>query len=110
MSKRSQWCEFNDKERSYIKIRDEYRCVICHANYGLQIMHIFVNRSHGGKGTRENGCLGCYRCHGIIDNPIGKKQNEQSKQMLDYCKRYLIKKEKLIINDEFIKGLIYKKN
>jgi len=109
MSIRSQWCEFDKEERKYIKKRDKDKCVICGNKGALQIMHIFLNRSHGGKGTRTNGCLGCIKCHKILDNPIGTEQNKKSKELLEYCKQYLIDKENIVVNDEFIETLKYKK-
>lgn len=109
MSIRSQWCEFDKEERKYIKKRDKDKCVICGNKGALQIMHIFLNRSHGGKGTRTNGCLGCIKCHRILDNPIGTEQNKKSKELLEYCKQYLIDKENIVVNNEFIETLKYKK-
>lgn len=94
MTKRSNWCEFDKEERKYIKKRDKERCVICGNKGALQIMHIFLNRSHGGRGVRENGCLGCVACHNILDNPIGK-QNDKSKEYQELCENYLIEKEQL---------------
>lgn len=109
MTKRSQWCEFDKETRKYIKKRDKEQCVICGAKGALQIMHIFVNRSHGGKGCKENGVLGCVNCHKIIDNPIGSIQNELSLQYLDRCKKYLIDIEHLTIDNDFYNMLQYKK-
>lgn len=108
MSKRSSWCEYDKETRKYIKKRDKNECVICHKKGALQIMHIFVSRAKGGKGCKENGCLGCVKCHQIIDNPIGK-QNELRKRYLDFCKNYLIEKEKITLNKEFLDSLLYKK-
>ena len=109
MSIRSQWCEFDKEERKYIKKRDKDRCIICKNKGALQIMHIFINRSHGGRGIRTNGCLGCIKCHKIIDNPIGVEQNKKSKELLEFCKQYLIDVENINFNDEFIDSLKYKK-
>lgn len=109
MSIRSNWCEFDKDERKYIKKRDRERCVICGNKGALQIMHIFLSRAKGGKGDRKNGCLGCVKCHRIIDNPIGTQQNELSNKYLELCKQYLIEKENLTINNEFIESLKYKK-
>lgn len=109
MSIRSQWCEFNKEERKYIKKRDKDKCVVCDSKGALQIMHIFLNRSHGGKGDRTNGCLGCIKCHRILDNPIGEEENKRSKEILDICKNYLIEKENINPNKEFIETLKYKK-
>lgn len=108
MSKRSNWCEYDKETRKYIKKRDKNECVICHKKGALQIMHIFVSRAKGGKGCKENGCLGCVKCHQIIDNPIGR-ENELSKKYLEFCKNYLIEKENINLNKEFLDSLLYKK-
>lgn len=99
-SKRTQWSEFNKEERKYIKKRDKEECYICKAKGGLQIMHIFVNRAHGGKGERRNGCLGCVRCHTIMDNPIGEAQIATSKEYLAKCKKYLMDVENITISEQ----------
>lgn len=109
MTLRTKWCEFDKETRKYIKQRDNNRCVICGATGALQIMHIFVNRSHGGKGSKENGCLGCIKCHSILDNPIGESQNKKSKEILEYCKKYLIEKESIEYNKKFIEDLKFNK-
>ena len=109
MSKRSQWCEFDKETRKYIKKRDKEQCVICGAKGALQIMHIFVNRSHGGKGCKETGCLGCVTCHRILDNAIGEFENNLKKLYQDKCEKYLIEKEHLLLDDDFWNMLQYKK-
>lgn len=109
MSKRSQWCEFDKETRKYIKKRDKEQCVICGAKGALQIMHIFVNRSHGGKGCKENGCLGCVKCHKILDNPIGTYENTLKKEYQKICENHLIEKEHLTIDNDFYNMLQYKK-
>ena len=109
MSKRSQWCEFDKETRKYIKKRDNNECVICHKKGALQIMHIFLSRANGGKGCKQNGCLGCVKCHQILDNPIGNEENKRQKEYQEYCEKYLIKKEGIIYNKDFIETLKYKK-
>ena len=109
MSDRSKACEFDEKTREQIRKRDHNKCVICGRTQGLQVMHIFINRAHGGLGVKENGCLGCMYCHQVIDNPIGRTQNAQSKELLAYCKQYLIHEENIDYNDEFLKSIKYKK-
>lgn len=109
MSKRSNWCEFDKETRKYIKKRDNNECVICHKKGALQVMHIFLSRAKGGKGSKDNGCLGCVKCHTIYDNPIGTEQNEKSKEYHKYCENYLIEKENINYNKEFIETLKYKK-
>ncbi len=109
MSIRSSWCEFDKETRKYIKKRDNNRCVICGSKGALQIMHIFLNRSHGGKGCKENGCLGCVKCHKILDNPIGEEQKRLSQDYKAICMQHLFNKEHIIYNDEFIKSLKFDK-
>lgn len=109
MSGRSSWSEYDKEERKYIKKRDGDKCVICGSKGALQIMHIFLNRSHGGKGCRQNGVLGCLYHHRIIDNPIGADENRLSKELLQYCKNYLIEKENINPDEAFMESLKYKK-
>lgn len=109
MSIRTQWCEFDKETRKYIKKRDDNKCVICGSKGALQIMHIFLNRSHGGKGSKENGCLGCIKCHKIIDNYIGQEEKQLADKYIKHCKNYLIEQEHIKYNDEFIKSLKFDK-
>ena len=109
MSIRTNWNEFDKETRKYIKKRDNNRCVICGGKGALQTMHIFLNRSHGGKGCKENGCLGCVKCHKILDNPIGEEQNRLSQDYKAICMQHLFNKEHIIYNDEFIKSLKFDK-
>lgn len=106
---RKDWTEYDRETRKYIKKRDNNQCIICGSKNNLQIMHIWLNRSHGGKGCKENGVLGCINCHSILDNPIGIEQNNQSKIFMEICKNYLIEKENIIPNEEFINSLKFKK-
>lgn len=109
MTTRSKFCEFDKEARKLIKKRDNNECVICHKKGALQIMHIFLSRAKGGKGCKENGCLGCIKCHSIIDNPIGDEQLRLSKQYLEYCKKYLIEKENIKDVKVLIEDLKFKK-
>lgn len=109
MSIRSSWCEFDKETRKYIKKRDKDRCVICGNKGALQIMHIFLNRSHGGRGCKENGCLGCVKCHKILDNPIGEKENKLSQEYKAICMQYLFNKEHIIYDDKFKESLKFDK-
>lgn len=108
-SKRSQWCEFDKETRKYIKKRDNNKCIYCDSKGALQIAHIFLNRSHGGKGSKENGVLLCTKCHSILDNPIGIEQSIKSKEISDYCKKYLIEKENITFDKSFINTLKFNK-
>ena len=109
MSIRTSWCEFDKETRKYIKKRDKDKCVICGNKGALQIMHIFLNRSHGGKGSKENGCLGCIKCHKILDNPIGEQENKLSQDYKAICMQHLFNTEHIIYNDEFIESLKFDK-
>ena len=109
MSKRSNWCEFDKETRKYIKKRDKNKCVICGNKGALQIMHVFISRAKGGKGCKENGALGCVKCHKIIDNPIGNEQMLKQKEYVAYIKQHLIDKENIIVNKDFLNSLKYKK-
>ena len=91
MSIRSQWCEFDKETRKYIKKRDNNRCIFCGNNGALQIAHIFLSRSHGGKGCKENGVMLCIKCHQALDNGKDVSLRDQISQ---FCRAYLIKKEK----------------
>lgn len=109
MSIRSKWCEFNQDERKYMKKRDNEECVICHKRGALEAMHVFLSRAKGGRGIRTNGAMGCCKCHKIMDNPIGQAEVELSKKYMDHCKKYLIEKENITYNKEFIETLKYHK-
>ena len=109
MSIRSKWCEFDKETRKHIKKRDENKCIICGKKGGLQIAHIFKNRSHGGRGCKENGTLLCVQCHQILDNPIGN-QTSKSKGIKVYAMDYLQKKEGFVANDDFLRKLEYQKS
>ncbi len=108
MSKRSSWCEFNKITREYIKEREKNRCIVCGSNYNLTIAHIFISRAKGGKGCKENGVLMCKKCHFFtLDNPIGEREKELSEKISKYCKNYLIKKESINFNEQFLNNLIF---
>ena len=109
MTKRSQWCEFDKETRKIIKKRDKEMCIYCGRKGALQIAHIFLSRAFGGRGCKENGVLLCINCHQILDNPIGEKQKNVKESIEDYCKRYLIEKEKIIFNNDFINSLKFDK-
>lgn len=109
MSKRSQWCDVSKELRKYIIERDK-QCIICGTKKPLTMAHIFLSRAKGGKGCKENIVALCNNCHYfIVDNPIGKTAIEKSKKYLEYCKKYLISKENIVYNDDFIDNLKYHK-
>jgi len=110
MNKRSQWCDVSNEVRQYILKRDKGKCIICGGIYGLTMAHIFLSRAKGGKGCKENIATICKNCHYfILDNPIGEQKNKIAKYYLEYCKKYLISKENIVYNDEFINNLKYHK-
>lgn len=109
MSKRSQWCDVSKELRKYIIERDK-ECIICGAKKPLTMAHIFLSRAKGGKGCKENIVALCNKCHYyILDNPIGKNNIEKSKRIEEYCKKYLIDKEKINYDNDFINNLKYHK-
>ena len=73
MNKRTKATSISSKVRKEVKERDK-RCVICGETWGLEIAHVFVNRSHGGLGIKENLALLCKKHHMLLD---GGKQREQ---------------------------------
>ncbi len=77
MSKQSKACDITAKVRKEIHERDRY-CVVCGARYGLQIAHVFVNRSHSGLGVKENLALLCVKCHFEFDSGL-KRHGEYIK-------------------------------
>lgn len=109
MSARKQFTDIDKKTREYIRERDKH-CIICYSRYNLQIAHIFVSRAHGGKGCKENLVLLCSKCHSILDNPIGRIQNELSIEYDDFCKNYLIKKENIDNIENLYKNIKYNKS
>ena len=109
MSKRSVWADVSKEVRKYIIARDK-QCIICGAKKPLTMAHIFLSRAKGGKGSKENIVALCNRCHYFeLDNPLGRTKNENSKNIIEYCKKYLIEKEKIEYNKDFIESLKYKK-
>ena len=102
MSKRSNWCEFDKNTRKLIYERDKKHCIYCGGRFGLAIAHIFVNRSHGGKGCKENGVLLCTKCHNDLDNGNNAKKRQDINQ---YCMNYLYN----LYKDIDRKSLIYDK-
>ena len=106
MSVRSQFCEFDKETRKYIKKRDNNRCIFCGNNGSLQIAHIFLSRSHGGKGCKENGVMLCIKCHQALDNGKDVSLRDQISQ---FCRAYLIKKENIIDLSSLMYTLKYDK-
>ncbi len=67
MSKRSKATDITPKVRKLVMERDHKKCVACSGSYGIQVAHIFVNRSHGGLGVKENLAALCFKCHQKLD-------------------------------------------
>ena len=109
-SKRSKWCDISPRTRREVLVRDGARCINCGSTSYITLAHIFVNRSHGGKGSRDNLVCLCRNCHYyLLDNPIGEKQNMESKTIMNKCKNYLVKTEHITNVDVLIDRLKYKK-
>ena len=107
MISRTSWTGIDKKTRDYVLKRDK-RCLICGSRNNLTLAHVFVSRAKGGKGCKENLAVLCSRCHYyIVDNPIGKKNNELSKKYKERLKIYLKIKEN--VTDDMIKDFIYRK-
>ena len=111
MSKRSVWCNVSKEERKLILLRDNNRCIVCGSKKPLTMAHIFLSRSQGGKGSRKNIVSLCTNCHYYtLDNPLGTANYIKGQKMLQYCKNYLIEKENINYDKDFIESLKYKKN
>lgn len=109
MSIRSKWCEPSKETRKYVLKRDK-QCIFCGNKKSLTMVHVFLSRAKGGSGNKENIVTGCYQCHlFILDNPLGKQNNEKSAKMMEYAKKYLIEKECINYGKDFIESLKYKK-
>ena len=72
-SKMSKACDISPKVRKEVLERDDYQCIICGKNYGLQIAH-YISRARGGLGKPENLATMCVSCHSAMDN--GKHHKE----------------------------------
>jgi predicted restriction endonuclease len=110
VSDRSKWTAIDNKTRKEVLERDGNMCLVCGSRNFLTLAHIFINRSHGGRGCKENLVCLCARHHEILDNPLGEKENEFSKKIEQYCKNYLIKKESIDYNKEFLNNLVFSKS
>lgn len=108
ISNRAKWTAIDNKTRKYVLERDGNKCLVCGSRNFLTLAHIFVSRAKGGKGCKDNLVCLCANCHFFtLDNPIGKKEIEKSKKIKEYCKNYLIKKECIDYNKEFLANLIF---
>ena len=72
-SKMSRACDISPKVRQEVLERDNYQCIICGANQGLQIAH-YISRARGGLGNSQNLATMCVSCHFSYDN--GKHHKE----------------------------------
>lgn len=86
MSNRSKSCDISPKVRDEVLNRDK-QCVVCGSRSTLTIAHVFINRSHGGLGVKENLCVLCIKCHHDFDN--GFKQD--SERIKDLVQSYMHK-------------------
>jgi len=67
--KQSNATDITPKIRVEILERDKY-CVSCGSPSMLTIAHVFVNRSAGGLGIKENLAVLCMSCHHHYDNGL----------------------------------------
>ena len=108
-SERTKWTTISNQTRKEVLERDGNKCLVCGSREFLTLAHVFVNRSHGGKGSKDNLVCLCVRHHEILDNYIGEREKELSKKIEQYCKNYLIKKESIDYNQQFLSSLIFSK-
>lgn len=76
------------KVRDEVLERDGYKCISCGTTHQLSIAHVFINRSHGGLGVKENLCVLCMTCHHQMDN--GKTHEQE--YMRHLVQMYMIDK------------------
>ena len=84
-SKRSKACDISPKVRKEVLERDGHRCIICGANYGLQIAH-YISRGRLGLGIPQNLATMCVSCHFQMDN--GKYHKELQKCVREHLKAH----------------------
>jgi 5-methylcytosine-specific restriction endonuclease McrA len=80
-SKRSKACDISPKVRKEVLERDNHCCIICGANYGLQIAH-YISRARLGLGIPQNLAVMCVHCHSEMDN--GKYHKELQKAVKEH--------------------------
>ena len=95
MQKKARKAEFTAKTRRIIENRDE-GCIFCKMGYHMEkatwmdtnVLSImrYSARSRNGLGIEQNGALGCYYHHTMLDN--GNKGRR--KEMLELFKAYLM--------------------
>jgi 5-methylcytosine-specific restriction endonuclease McrA len=86
MSKRSKACDITPKVRAEVMGRDKH-CISCGSHSTLSLAHVWVNRSHGGLGIKENLCVLCMSCHGKLDNGLGHQSDIVRINVESYMKR-----------------------
>lgn len=84
-SKRSRACDISPKVRKEVLERDNFQCIICGSNYGLQIAH-YISRARGGLGNARNLATMCISCHFQMDN--GKYHKELQKAVREHLKAH----------------------
>ena len=94
-SKQARAREFNEKARKEIYYRDCMQCIFCRKEYRMEgakwldceilnVMH-YIPRSRNGLGIPQNGALGCYYHHNMLDNGNQGVREE----MLEIFREYL---------------------
>lgn len=82
---RTKATDISKQVRQQVMERDKH-CVSCGSHQMLTIAHVWINRSHGGLGVKENLCVLCMNCHHEYDNG---KSHEQGYQRA-VVQRYMI--------------------
>lgn len=85
-SERTKATDIKPKVRKLVYERDHKRCVVCNGRYMTQVAHIFVNRSQGGLGVKENLAILCFTCHQKLD----QGRYKESSLVRDNAESYLI--------------------
>lgn len=77
MTERTKATSITPQTRQEVMERDR-GCVSCGNNHNLTVAHIWINRSHGGRGVKENLAVLCLKCHHELDN--GRKAEQEYQQ------------------------------
>lgn len=73
---RTKATDISQKIRQEVLERDKH-CISCGKHSTLTIAHVWINRSHGGLGVKENLCVLCMDCHHAYDNGKSHEQDYQ---------------------------------
>lgn len=76
MTERTKATSISKQVRQEVIERDK-GCVSCGKTNNLTIAHVWINRSHGGRGVKENLAVLCISCHHDYDNGRSHEQDYQ---------------------------------